>query len=130
MWKPRLPTSCRAFARMLCLVALCASAALAAPQSSPIELETPFRSSSLSGIVLDTEGRGIGGVLIEECERGWKKCFKFARTDKNGRFVSAGRRTGEHFLRFSSEGFETLEIRVIVYVYTMRSLEVRLEVAT
>jgi hypothetical protein len=121
--------SYKAFARTLCLFIIYVSAAAATPQSSPVELETPFRSSSLSGIVLDTAGKGIRGVLVEECERGWKKCFTFARTDKNGRFVSAGRRTGEHFLRFSSEGFQTVEIRVIVYIYVMHTLEVRLELA-
>jgi hypothetical protein len=80
--------------------------------------------------VLDTAGRGVPRVLIEECQREWKKCSKFGRTDKHGSFVSAGRRTGEHFLRFSSEGFEPLEITVIVNPYVMQSLEVRLEVAT
>jgi hypothetical protein len=122
--------SYKAFARTVCLVAFCALAAAAAPQSPTIQIKTPFRISSLSGIVLGTAGRGVPGVLIEECERDWKKCSKFGRTDKHGGFVSAGRRTGEHFLRFSSEGFEPLEIRVIVNPYVMQSLEVRLEVAT
>jgi hypothetical protein len=122
--------SYRAFVRTFCLVAICASAAAAAPQSSTIQIKTPFRSSSLSGIVLGTAGRGVPGVLIEECQRDWKKCSKFGRTDKNGRFVSAGRRTGEHFLRFSSEDFEPLEITVIVNPCVMHSLELRLEVAT
>ena len=83
----------RAIAGTLCLVAICTSAMDAAPQSSNTQIETPFRSSSLSGLVLDSAGRGIPRVLIEECQGDWKQCSRFGRTDKNGRFVSAGRRT-------------------------------------
>ena len=116
------------FVFALCLAAGSAFASGAAPQSSTTQIDAPVRSVSLSGIVVDAARRGIRGVLIEECQRDWKQCSRFGRTDKNGRFVSAGRRTGEHLLQFSSEGFETLEIRVILNPYVMHSLEVSLEV--
>jgi len=115
---------------LFCLVCSNGVAVAGAPQFQVIQIEEPVQSRSLSGIVLDPTGATISGVLVEQCEEGWKNCFAQTRTDEDGRFSWRHAGNGKHFLRLSKNGFDPLWITVVVVRSSKTEIRLYLTVAT
>lgn len=119
---------------LLCCTAMLCSFVTAAGRGgySEIEIQKPFRSPSLSGMVVDQSGALIPDVSVEECQSGWNSCVQFSTTNANGRFGSRGKKYGKHFLRFQAPGFDPLLVVVIVNPLFLfaKVPHLRLEVAT
>ncbi len=94
-----------------------------------IEIAEPFRSNSLSGIVLDPSHAPVARALVERCGKDWKSCFAQVQTDERGHFSWPEAKRGKHFLRISSPGFDPTQITVIVDKGTKADVQLELHVA-
>ena len=112
----------------LCIASI--STLAASPQLQLITIKEPFDSHSLSGTVTDPSGAGRYGVLVEECEDGWKACFAQTRTDRNGHFSWRHAKKGKHYLRLSQDGFDPTQITVIIDKNSKADIRLELELAT
>ncbi|MGB6431824.1 MAG: carboxypeptidase-like regulatory domain-containing protein [Candidatus Acidiferrales bacterium] len=86
---------------------------------------------SLAGVVQDTAGDALPGVLIEEFSSDWKKSLRSTRTDAAGAFTLAPK-TGRdiYYLQLRVDGFNPLRVRVKVDRERGKELRLQMEIGT
>ena len=96
--------------------ALSVAFALALPllaQYETIVVGHPIRAQRLAGIVEDSIGTPIAGVVVEDRDAAFKGVLATTKTDANGHFAFPGTAHGKtHHLHLQSLGFDPLEITV------------------
>jgi hypothetical protein len=96
-----------------------------------ITFDHPFQAQKLAGVVLDSSGESVMGVLIEDCDSTFKHARKSAWTDESGRFAFRRSRAGTtHFLRVSRDGFDPMQMTVQLKTGADTELTIRLHIAT
>ncbi|MGA2634546.1 MAG: carboxypeptidase-like regulatory domain-containing protein [Terracidiphilus sp.] len=122
-----------------------------------IEFEHPFRAHHLAGVVVDSMGSPVAGVVIEDCVQTFrqirvpgdaeppvseksmildchfepKHALASATTDANGLFVFPDTKMGTtHHLYVSAYGFDPEQITVKLRHFAKRNLLIRIKVAT
>ncbi|HXX20081.1 MAG TPA: carboxypeptidase-like regulatory domain-containing protein [Candidatus Acidoferrum sp.] len=100
-------------APLLIMLAMFLSCASAASQYS-VEMVEPFHSRSLSGTVLDASAAPLEGAVVERCQERWRNCFDRVVTDRHGRFSWHHAKNGTYFLKLSKDGFNPMQVTVII----------------
>jgi hypothetical protein len=87
----------------------------AAQGNQSVEIEKPFESRTLGGIIqIPRNGGPISGVEVAECSPGWKGVLSSTVSDANGRFLLREAKPGMHYLRLTAPGFNLTLLRVRV----------------
>jgi hypothetical protein len=131
----------------------------ALPVNAQLELimiERPFHARALSGVVVDPSGAPIPGVVVEECDasfsprplsdpgekpspmtmlwdcdRDSKHIVATVTTDANGRFAFPQAKEAKvHYLHLSLNGFDPMEIVVIVSRFARTEPRIKMTIAT
>jgi hypothetical protein len=115
----------------------------------------PFFARSLAGVVVDTTGAAVSGVVVEECSVHFTPiplrgpagesisgvaegdCAKDPRyvmasvtTDANGHFAFPKAKLGStHYLHLHSMGFDPMQITVKLRLYARSELRIKLVIA-
>jgi hypothetical protein len=136
--------------------AVLAFARLLPAQLQLITVEHPFDARSLAGVVVDASGAPIPGVAVEECDasftplpinepggqpappimlwdcdRNPKHVMASTKTDTNGHFSFRRTRNAKvHYLHLSLDGFDPMQITVIVKRSAPSELRIQMQVAT
>lgn len=85
---------------VMCLFAIVATAAIASAQQS---------ASSIAGVVRDTSGAVVPGVLVEAASDALIEKVRTATTDDSGQFRIIDLRPGTYTVTFSLTGFSTIK---------------------
>jgi hypothetical protein len=134
-----------------------ASVPSAQAQWSLIEFAHPFRAHNLSGVVVDTMGAPVAGVVVEDCiqtfvqarasgdvdppvfeERMLLDCHSEPKhvlasttTDSKGYFRFLHAKTGStHYLYLTQTGFDPMQITVKLRLFARAGLRLNLVIAT
>lgn len=92
----------------------CAFLFRAEGQQLTIQIDEPFLSAGLSGLVMARDLGPLPGATVERMGKEWKNVIDTRSTDLDGRFNFHIRRPGMYFLRLSSYGFQTYKVKVLV----------------
>jgi hypothetical protein len=80
-----------------------------------VVIDTPLKSASLAGKVIDQGGDGLTKVLVEKITPDRKRRLEATFTDRKGGFrFPRPIRTGIYYLRFSLPGYADLIVKVNV----------------
>jgi hypothetical protein len=138
---------------------LCFCWLFAAPASAQLELvviEKPFAARTLSGIVVDSTGAAVSGVVVEQCDvlfnpikarnaegeptgevlpgdcsQEPSHVVASAKTDEKGHFSFPSAKTGRtYYLHLSCPGFDPMQIAVKLRFYSRSGVRIKLRVAT
>jgi hypothetical protein len=136
-------------------LAVGAPAALA--QYELIMIERPFQARHLAGVVVDSTGAPVAGVVIEDCVQTFRKVrapgdtetpvfeermildchfeskhvLASTRTDSEGRFKFPHATMGStHYLYLSQSGFDPMQIAVKLRFFACAEMRVKLVIAT
>jgi len=138
------------------ILALIAFALPARAQYELIEIEKPFRAHNLAGVVVDSTGAPVDGVVVVECDaifiplHAWnsagesvpdvldtdcdrepKHILRSTTTDANGHFAFPKAKTGTtHYLYLRSKGFDPMKITVKSRFFAKGQLRIKLVIAT
>ena len=134
--------------------------AFALPAHAGIELitfEQPFHAQNLAGVVVDSTGAPVPGVVIEDCVQTFrqvrgsdhseppvfenamildchsepKHVLSSTTTDSNGRFKLTHAKMGStHYLYVYCPGFDPMQITVKLRWFARRNLRIKLHIAT
>jgi Carboxypeptidase regulatory-like domain len=86
---------------------------------------------SLAGTVRDGVGSAVPGVLVEECNPGWKDSLRSTKTDPTGNFTFTPVKSRDiYYFRLTSNGFNQLRVRVKIDHKRGKELRLELDVAT
>jgi len=99
-------------------------------QQEVVRIDKPFVSKSLSGIITDANGEKMPFVTIRRFTSDWKNEVEFVETDNNGKFQFNKLPIGIYYLRISANGFNELEVKVILKKNSKIKLKFRLAVST
>jgi hypothetical protein len=118
-------------------------------------IERPFRAHILAGVVVDTAGSPVSGVLVQECDASFsprplldpaekltpmtmlwdcrrdpKHVIASTKTDANGRFLfPQTKKTKTHYLQLSLDGFDPMEIVVKLSPFSRSEPHIQMHVA-
>jgi hypothetical protein len=96
-----------------------------------ITIERPFRAHHLAGVIVDSTGATVSGVLIEDCDPTYKHVLASATTDVTGHFAFPVGKIGSiHFLHVRINGFDPMQITVQLRRFAKGNLRIRLYIAT
>ena len=96
-----------------------------------ITIERPFRAQNLAGVVVDSTGATVSGVVVEACDAAYKRVLATTRTDANGHFAFPKAKIGTtHYLHFQSNGFDPMQITVQLRRFAKGNLRIKLYIAT
>jgi hypothetical protein len=94
-----------------------------------VQIEKPFHSKTLSGIVLDPSGAPVAGVEINDCDDEFKQVMGTVTSDAKGSFSFRNTHRGTtHYLSFTARGFNPLRITVILEPSAARGFRVALPI--
>ena len=128
-------------------IVLAAALCWPSPARGQLELivvERPFHAHRLAGIVTATSGAALPGVLVQVCDRAFKRpeevssdCAREPRhvlasatTDQNGRFAFKSLKLRcTRGLRLSMNGLDPMEIRVQWRLFAPREVRIEMRVA-
>jgi carboxypeptidase family protein len=77
-----------------------------------VHLQKPFVVPAAKGIVLDTHGTAMGGVLVEIEDSAGR--MKPAKTDSKGRFMLHGLHNGHFRFKVTMNGFQSVVGEIII----------------
>ena len=121
-----------------------------------IVIEHPFRAHSLAGVVVDSMGTPVPGVVVEECDaiftpvHAWnsageplpdwletdcdrepKHILSSTTTDASGHFAFPHKKIGTtHYLYLHSNGFDPTKITVKLRLLARAEVRIKLVIAT
>jgi hypothetical protein len=96
-----------------------------------VQLSRVQTARDLAGVVVDTNGDGVAGAMIELCAEGWTDCHAGTVSGSDGRFrVVPQRQRKTYFLRFTKDTFNPLEFKARVSRFSRKYLRAQLFVAT
>ena len=88
-------------------------------------------AKTLTGTVVDPADSALPGVKVLEVSSDWKTVLRTTVTDRDGKwFLAPVPRQKVYYLRFSADGFNTLEVRVKLSRWKGGNLRFNLPVAT
>jgi len=96
------------------------------PARQKVQVEAPYRTKSLSGVVVDPSGAAVVGVLIELTDKEWNDRLAATMTGKAGRFKLSANGPGRYNLKISYPEFDTLLIVAIVSHDAETDLEIEM----
>jgi hypothetical protein len=126
-------------------------------QMALIEFAHPFSARNLAGVVVDSTGATVSGVVIEDCVQTFiqarasveaetpifekrmildchskpEHILASTTTDSNGRFKLTHAKMGStHYLFVYCPGFDPMQITVKLRWFAKRNLRIRLVIAT
>ena len=131
-------------------------APFARAQLGLITFDRPFHARNLAGVVVDSTGAAVPGVVVEECDalftplqprsptgeavpgvpevdcdREPKHVLASATTDANGRFAFQRAKMGTtHYLYLRGYGLDPMKLTVMVRRFARANLRIRIRVAT
>ncbi len=88
-----------------------------------VHLQKPFVVPAAKGIVLDTHGTAMRGVLVELEDRSGR--IQPAKTDSKGRFMLHGLRNGHFRFKVTMNGFQSVVGEIIISKNAPRADEIR-----
>jgi hypothetical protein len=96
-----------------------------------IEIAEVQFAPALSGLVQESAGSPLGGVLVEELNSDWKTPVRSTRTAADGRFAfPAAKDSHIHYFQFSLPNFDPLRVRIKLNRTHKNELRLQLAVAT
>ena len=102
---------------------------LSAVAQDAIEIQKPFHSRSLSGIVVDQTGREMPGVLVERLGPHNNSVQDGRVTDAKGSFSFLGTTKGKHSLKLTKNGWTTIYVIVVIDKKAKGNLELMMTIA-
>ena len=121
----------RRFARLCVAVVILVGASPACAQLEVVTIERPFRAQSLSGVVVDPNGKPIAGVSVEARDPTFKSVLFATITDADGHFAFPAPKNGTvHYLHMESKGFDPMQMTVVLRSLARRGVRIRLNVAS
>jgi hypothetical protein len=113
------------------LVAALLMIALPARAIELITIEHPFRSHHLAGVVVDTTGAPVSGVVVEDRDSTFTHVLASTKTDANGYFAFPKAKKGTtHYPHLNNYGFDPMQITVQLGWFAKCNLRIRLYIAT
>ncbi len=88
-----------------------------------VHLEKPFVVRAAKGIVLDTHGAAMHGVLVELEDSAGR--IQQAKTDSNGRFALYGLRTQHFRFKVTMDGYQSVVGEIILSKKAQTAHEIR-----
>jgi carboxypeptidase family protein len=96
-----------------------------------IEISEVQLVRELSGVVEDSSGALMKGVLVEEFSSDWKKVLRSSHTDAEGTFLLRGTKDWQlHWLQVSCNGFNPMRFRMRVDPNRGKPLRLTMHVST
>lgn len=146
----------RRIAMQIGLVLALIAFALPARAIELITIERPFRAHHLAGVVVDSTGAPVSGVVVEECDalftpiqvkgpegkpvswvahgpcdRDPKHILASTKTDANGHLAFPQVKTGTtHYLIMRIDGWDPMQIAVQLRWIAKGNLRIKLHIAT
>src|SRR5262245_56999329 len=87
---------------------------LPAMAQESINIQKPYRTSSLVGVVVDHTGSEMPGVVVKRISLAHNGSQDELVTDENGQFRFSRITRGKHSLQLSKPGWSTLYITVVI----------------
>jgi hypothetical protein len=92
----------------------CGSACIAQGNQT-VEIEKPFESRTLGGVIrVHRNGGPVSDVAVADCSPDWKSVLSSTVSDANGQFLLRDEKPGLHYLRLTAPGFNLTLLRVRV----------------